>query len=157
MKITTNGQPPAEGHEGTGAPQPIDPVTGQHGAYWVLSDEDRAKGFVRPLRHTYVHSAPGPKHPLRDLTTDELERYSEFGYVKFEPYPPSDSAVTGRFWTQNQIDLIGKCGVATSMGQKIAETWAADPKFYGSTFCAGCKLHLPVEQFRWDDGSVLGS
>lgn len=157
MKIATDGKPPAEGHEGTGAPQPIDPATGQHRAYWILSDEDRAKGFVRPLRRTYVHSALGPKYPLRDLTTDETERYSEFGYVKFEPYPPNDSSVTGRFWTQEQIDRIGKCGVATTMGQKIAETYAVDPKFYGSTFCVGCKTHFPVDQFRWDDGSVLGS
>lgn len=29
---------------------------GQHEVYLVLSDEERAKGFVRPLRRAYVHT-----------------------------------------------------------------------------------------------------
>ena len=79
----------------------------QNEAYLVLSEEERAKGFVRPVRYTYVHE---------------------------------------------------KCGVATTMrGQGLAETYARDPKFYGATWCVGCKAHLPVGEFKWDDGSVLGS
>lgn len=35
----------------------VDRGDGQHVAYLVLSDEERAKGFVRPYRDTYVHSA----------------------------------------------------------------------------------------------------
>lgn len=30
----------------------------QHDVYLVLSDEERAKGFVRPLRHSYRHQDP---------------------------------------------------------------------------------------------------
>lgn len=52
---TTDGQPPRPGYENAGAPAPINPSTGQHEAYWVLSAEERAKGFVRPVRTTYVH------------------------------------------------------------------------------------------------------
>ena len=33
----------------------IDPATGQQKAYVVLSAEERAKGFVRPVRRTYTH------------------------------------------------------------------------------------------------------
>lgn len=33
----------------------IDPETGMQRKYVVLSDEERAKGFVRPVRRTYVH------------------------------------------------------------------------------------------------------
>lgn len=33
--------------------------TGQHEVYLVLSEEERAKGFVRPYRDTYVHEACG--------------------------------------------------------------------------------------------------
>ncbi len=90
------------------APAPIDPATGQHKDYWVLSVEERAKGFIRPVRRTYVHNS---------------------------------------------------CGVATSMGQAIAETYARDPKYYGATFCIGskCKAHFPVSEFKWDDGSEVGS
>lgn len=82
---------------------------GQQESYLVLSEEERAKGFVRPVRRTYVHD---------------------------------------------------KCGVATTMGQALAETYARDPKFYGGTYCAGCRAHFPVGEageFVWDDGSRVGS
>lgn len=58
-KVTTDGKPPAEGYEDAPAPQPVDPETGQHAAYWVLSEEDRAKGFVRPVRCSYRHERCG--------------------------------------------------------------------------------------------------
>lgn len=47
-----------------------------------------------------------------------------------------------------------KCGVETHMGQAIAETYARDPFFYGSTFCAGCGGYFPVGangEFVWGD------
>lgn len=72
---------------------------GQNEAYIVLSEEERAKGFVRPVRRSYVHQA---------------------------------------------------CGALTTMGSALAETYARDPKFYGSTFCTGCRSHFPVEEFTWD-------
>jgi hypothetical protein len=58
-RVTLSGKPPAEGHEKSGAPQPIDPKSGMHGDYWVLSDEERAKGFVRPVRDSYIHAKCG--------------------------------------------------------------------------------------------------
>ena len=33
--------------------------TGQAEVYLVLSDEERAKGFVRPVRRTYIHGTNG--------------------------------------------------------------------------------------------------
>lgn len=125
---------------------------GQQKGYVVLTPEERAKGFVRPVRRSYQHvGAPGPAYPLRDLTDEERERYAKCGYVKFEAYPESDSAVTGRYWTQTQLDKVGVgCGVVTTMGQSIAETYARDPKFYGGTFCCGCGKHLPLDEFVWD-------
>jgi len=38
------------------APQPLDPVTGMHGDYWILSDEERSRGFIRPVRQSYIHN-----------------------------------------------------------------------------------------------------
>jgi hypothetical protein len=96
---TTDGKPPAPGTENTGAPQPIDPKTGQHGAYWVLSAAERAKGFVRPVRDTYTH--------------------------------------------------VKGCGSNTTMGIALAETYARDPSYYGSTFCCACGRHFPVAEFVW--------
>lgn len=49
------------------------------------------------------------------------------------------------------------CGVETRMGRALSETYARDPKFYTHTYCAGCKTHLPVDEFVWDDGEVVGS
>jgi hypothetical protein len=84
-----------------------DPQSGQDAVYLVLSDDELAKGFVRPVRRTYIHST---------------------------------------------------CQTATTMGQKLAETYAAKPTFYGSTYCVMCGGHFPVSGFYWaDDETVVGS
>lgn len=70
--------------------------------YLVLSDEERAKDFVRPYRDSYIHLY---------------------------------------------------CGSMTKMGRAIAETYAREPKFYGSTYCVKCGKHRPVGEsgeFVWD-------
>lgn len=130
--------------------------SGMQVAYLVLSDEERAKGFVRPLRRSYKHVGEKPTHPLRDLTAEEHERLDQYKYVSFEAYPDADSSATGRFWTAEQ--LRGGCGATTTMGLALCETYARDPKFYGGTFCAVCGTHKPVAEFRWtEDGEVVGS
>lgn len=48
------------------------------------------------------------------------------------------------------------CGVLTRMGRALSETYARDPKFYSHTFCCGCNTHLPVHEFVWEDGTVVG-
>lgn len=80
----------------------IDPRTGMQKGYVVLSDEERAKGFVRPVRSAYRHI---------------------------------------------------KCGTVTTMGRRLAETYAAQPGFYTGTFCHHCMAHYPVGadgEFVWD-------
>ena len=92
----TDGSPVTPDH------REIDPATGMQKDYVVLSAEERAKGFVRPVRQSYRH-----------LT----------------------------------------CGVVTTMGLALAETYARNPAFYSGTFCAGCGSHFPVGsdgQFVWD-------
>lgn len=126
---------------------------GQQKKYLVLSREEYEKGFVRPYRTNYVHVGLRPKHPLRDLTEEEKERYSRFGYVKFEAYPESESRGLGRYWTQEQLDRKG-CGYRTTMNVEIAATYARDPKFYGGTFCVHCRTHFPVAEFRWVENDV---
>jgi hypothetical protein len=80
--------------------EPVD----QAESYLVLSEDERAQGFVRPVRLSYIHEA---------------------------------------------------CGAVTTMGRPIAETYARDPRFYGSTYCTTCRMHRPVGaagEFVWDDG-----
>ena len=76
--------------------------------YLVMSEEERAKGFVRPFRDSYQHLA---------------------------------------------------CGTVTTMGRALAETYAANPRYYGATWCVGCQMHRPVGEggeFVWieADGST---
>lgn len=59
QSTTLLGKPVAEGYETAPAPQPIDPATGMHGDYWVLSEAERSKGFVRPVRRSYRHETCG--------------------------------------------------------------------------------------------------
>jgi hypothetical protein len=128
----------------------------QADVYLVLSEEERAKGFVRPVRNSYKHVGERPKHPLRDLTQEEQECYGSDGYVKYEDYPESESPLTGRFWTAKM--LASGCGTVTTMGDALAETYARKPGFYGSTYCVRCQKHLPVEEFVWEpSGEVVGS
>ncbi len=134
---------------------------GQAKKYLVLSEVERAKGFVRPYRDAYRHVGQKPKYPLVDLTEAEHERYDQYSYVKKEVYPDDGSGLVGRYWTQAQLDALG-CGNVTVMGRAIAETYARDPGFYGSTYCTTCMKHLPVAEFTWyemdgTEGPVLGS
>jgi hypothetical protein len=127
---------------------------GMQETYLVLSEEERAPWFVRPVRRSYRHvGLPGPAYLLRDLTDDEAARYFGLGYVKYEEYPANE-LIAGRYWTQAQLDAVGKgCGAVTTMGQEIAETYAVNPGFYAGTYCAGCSTHKPVGrdgEFVWD-------
>lgn len=147
--ILTNGEPV---HEGFDELKP----NGQQKAYVILTEEERAKGFVRPVRTDYIHKGIRPQYPTRELTPEEHERYDQFGYVLFERYPDEMLPKTGSFWTKEQLE--SGCGGVTTMSRAIAETYARDPKFYGGTFCVHCGRHFPVAEFVWaDDGEVVGS
>lgn len=49
-KTLTDGSPITDDH------REIDPDTGMQKGYVVLSDEERAKGFIRPVRRSYTHN-----------------------------------------------------------------------------------------------------
>ncbi len=102
-KLTSDPNDPRLKHGSDDSPVP------QSDAYIVLSEEERAKGFVRPVRDTYVHS---------------------------------------------------RCNTETSMPTAIAETYARNPYFYGSTYCVFCSMHRPVGpngEFSWLDGTKVGT
>ena len=131
----------------------------QSEVYLVLPDGQR-RPFVRPVRRSYMHvGPPGPQYPLLDLTLPQNQIHGD-RYAKYEQYPESvEHAALGRFWTQEQLDKVvkGGCGTVTTMGQALAETYAASPGFYGATYCCGCSMHLPVGklgEFVWMDGDV---
>lgn len=121
---------------------------GQQKAYLVLSEEERAKGYMRPVRNKYQHVGKRPVYPLIPLTPEQAELYSDENYTGFEKYPEQMLPRKGKFWTQ--IELDGGCNVVTTMGPSIAETHARNPKFYSATYCAGCERHFNIDQFVWD-------
>ncbi len=97
----TDGSPVTPDH------REIDPKTGMQKGYVVLSKEERDKGFVRPVRRSYLHK---------------------------------------------------RCGVVTTMGLALAETYARDPSFYSGTFCTGCGTHFSLDQFTWSGtDEIVGS
>jgi hypothetical protein len=144
MPTTTDPNDPRLGHGADEKPVP------QNEVYLVLSEEERAKGFIRPVRLSYKHvGAPAPKYPLRDLTDAEKALWDD-EFAKFEIYPEGESA-RGRFWTQAELDRVDKgCGMVTTMNQAIAETYAHHPQYYSATYCPYCKMHRPVNEFVWE-------
>lgn len=51
-----------------------------------------------------------------------------------------------------------RCGTVTSMSADIAETFARDPGFYGTTFCVQCRGQFPIGkngEFYWVDGDEV--
>lgn len=149
----TNGSPVPEDNSHTN----LGP-NGQQEGYVVLTPAERAKGFVKPLRRSYLHiGAPAAPTNLRDLTPGEIELYSAYGYAKFEEYGDSGGGPEGKFWTKPELDRAGKrCGAITTMAHSIAETYARDPHFYGGTFCCNCGQHFPLNEFTWEpDGEPM--
>ena len=142
------GELPVEETELTGDPngkphREIDENTGQQRAYVVLSQSEREKGFVEPVRTCYVHVGCRPSRPTRKLTTEETKRYEAYKYVAFEEKPDGG----GRYWTQERLD--SGCNMKTTISAAIAETFARKPDFYGATFCAACRQHFPLDEFVW--------
>jgi hypothetical protein len=128
--------------------------SGQQKDYVVLTAEERAKGFVEPVRRSYVHvGIPGPRYALRDLTPDESVNYGDCDYAKYETFPESETPRLGRFWTHADLARVnGGCQAVTTMGSELAETFARCPDFYSGTFCCRCGVHLPVGkdgEFVW--------
>jgi len=52
--------------------------TGQAEAYLILSDEERAKGFVRPVRDTYRHKTCGTTTSMGQLIAETYARDPKF-------------------------------------------------------------------------------
>ena len=56
----------------------IDPKTGLQKAYVVLCPEERARGFVRPFRDTYVHKKCGTSTTMGKSIAETYARDPKF-------------------------------------------------------------------------------
>lgn len=72
MGVTSDPRDPRLGHGVDDGP--ID----QHEVYLVLSDADRAMGFVRPLRRSYQHTTCGSITTMNDAIAETYARDPKF-------------------------------------------------------------------------------
>lgn len=70
--ILTNGKPVTPDH------REIDEKTGMQKAYVVLTEEERAKGFVRPVRRTYLHKPCGTVTTMNLAIAETYARNPKF-------------------------------------------------------------------------------
>lgn len=118
--------------------------TGQHKSYIVLCEDERKKGFVRPYRDAYKHVGP-------QVCGQWIGHTSEGTVCYMDPGHPGECGAAKGARPQ-------PCNTVTTMGRSLSETYARDPKFYGSTFCVSCNRHLPVADFVWTaDNERVGS
>lgn len=68
----TDGSPVTPDH------REINPITGQQKGYVVLSAEERAKGFVRPVRRTYRHDKCGGVTTMGHALAETYARQPDF-------------------------------------------------------------------------------
>jgi hypothetical protein len=72
-RLLTDGSPvPADGSHAKLRPD------GQQEGYVVLSPEERAKGFVRPVRHKYIHLKCGVVTRMGDALAETYARDPKF-------------------------------------------------------------------------------
>ena len=79
-------------------------------AYLVLSDEERAKGFVRPVRRTYVHDKCGSSTTMGQAIAETYAREPKFYGATF----------------------CVKCGMHRPVGEHGEFTWIDDGTKVGS-------------------------
>jgi hypothetical protein len=72
MSYTTNPNDPRLGHGPDETPVP------QNEVYLVLSQEERAKGFVRPYRDSYVHTKCGTLTKMSEPIAETYARDPKF-------------------------------------------------------------------------------
>ena len=132
---------------------------GQNEVYLVMTEEERSKGYVRPVRDSYIHVGAliDFDFEIVRLSPEDIEHFKEFNYVYKAVNLDKESSLRGRYLTEKDFKTldrktkrVGGCGVVTKMGYAIAQTYAKNPKYYGATFCVGCNKHLPVNEFFWD-------
>ena len=68
----TDGSPVTDDH------REINPETGQQKDYVVLSADERAKGFVRPVRRSYIHQKCGSVTTMGQALAETYARQPSF-------------------------------------------------------------------------------
>lgn len=71
-ELTTDRNDPELGHGADEGPVP------QNKKYLILSDEERAKGFIRPVRDKYIHTVCGVETRMSHAIAETYARDPKF-------------------------------------------------------------------------------
>ena len=102
----TDGSPVAPDH------REIDPTTGMQKGYVVLSEEERAKGFVRPVRRSYRHDKCGTVTTMGQALAETYARDPFFYSGTFccgcgAHFPVGDKDFGGEFTWDGTDERVG--------------------------------------------------
>lgn len=89
------------------APAEIDPATGMHKDYWILSERERARGFVRPVRRSYVHEVCGSMTRMADAIAETYARNPQFYSHTFCCSCRKHFHVSGFHWLDAPNEKVG--------------------------------------------------
>jgi hypothetical protein len=103
MKKTTltDGSPVTPDH------REIDPATGMQKGYVVLSEEERAKGFVRPVRRTYIHTVCGNATSMGQAIAETYARDPKFYSGTFCVHCKRHFSLDQFVWKDNPDQQVG--------------------------------------------------
>jgi hypothetical protein len=79
--------------------------TGQNEVYLVLSEEERAKGFVRPLRHSYVHRTCGGHTSMGLALCETYARDPKFYGATFCGICNKHLPVSEFYWAEDGVTV----------------------------------------------------
>jgi hypothetical protein len=136
----------------------------QNEVYLVLSNDEINKGFIRPLRQSYIHVGRKMNDGIELLDNPYIADNGNV-YTALANIVIDGKKLGGKYLTESELNeyndrngYIGGCDTLTKMNITIAETYARDPDFYGATYCCGCQKHLPLSEFIWEGtNDIVGS
>jgi len=85
----------------------IDPATGMQKGYVVLSAAERAKGFVRPVRRSYVHDVCGSTTTMATALAETYARDPGFYGATFCAHCMSHFPVEQFRWMDGTSETVG--------------------------------------------------
>jgi len=85
----------------------IDPVTGQQKGYVVLTPEERAKGFVRPVRRSYIHNTCGVSTKMSQDIAETYARDPSFYSGTFCSHCRAHFPLDQFVWLDNPDQQVG--------------------------------------------------
>lgn len=111
----------------------VNEPSGMQKKYLVLSEEERAKGFVRPVRRSYRHVGL-PTKPLSHLKPTGCGSVTTMGVALAETYARDPKFYGATFCSY--------CGDHFPVGEKGEFVWEGTDERFGSIVMAGFFAYL---------------